>query len=324
MKLTGFLLLLLAFSIAGRAQTDGQQNSARDAQRAALETQTRLQVERERQAGYARLKAISESKNSRNATRIADANGRFVRFDPRLTDADKQAITIDEDILKRYRVLLKREKAGVVRLQNADICTPNRLVVAAVGGCPNNVIAKATAFSFRTGDYVSPVFSDVFFNGTGLSSTGAYAIGIFANLGKVDLKSLDMKSEGVRQLADFIPPSDAAEFQRQFGILRRGVKIGEFIYLPKAELAVGEVFVLRSVAYRANHFEGVKPRRINVMEGDVRADVIIVFQVETLLSDGSVILVWRELNRSPPPGVVLEALSPKSATPNKFLSAITH
>lgn len=319
MKITALLILTLAFAGSVMAQSEGQQT---EAQRAAAEAQRRYELERERQAGFSRLKAVSDAKNRRRAALIADANGRFLRFDQRLTEADKQAIAVGEEIRKRYSDVLKGGKAGAVRLQNADVCTPNGLIVAATGGCPNNVIAKATAFSFRIGDYVATRFSDVFFKGTALSSAGAYSIGIFANLGTHDLRSLDMKSEGVRQLADFNPPSDMAEFERQSAILRGGTKIGEFTYLPKAEVAVGEVFVLRSVAYKANHFQGEKPRRINVMDGDERADVVIVFKVETVLSDGSVVLVWRELKRSSPPRVVLEAATPKPA-PNKFLSTIT-
>lgn len=241
-----------------------------------------------------------------------------------IPDSDKQAIAVDEDLRKKYADLLKRGRGGLVRLHNADACTPNNLIVSAVGGCPNYVVGKATGFSFRTSEYVSTIFSDVFFKGTSLSANGAYTIGIFANLGKADLVALDLRSEGVHQLAAFVPPSTSAEFERQSAILRIGVQIGSFAYLPRAEVNAGDVFVLRSVAYRANLYRGEKPRRVNVLAEDERADIMIGFKIEKVLSDGSIILAWRELRKSTPPRVVLEALTPKKPAPNKFLSRISH
>lgn len=317
MRPTVLLFCVLAAASARAQAVNPLPNPTEEARRAAAQ----VEAERNRQANdYARLKAISDERFRRKGTRMTNLDGMAMVDIP---EADKKAIAVDEDIRKKYSDLIKGGKGGVVRLQNADVCTPNNLIVAATGGCPNYVIGKATAFSFRTGEYVNPLFSDVLFKGTTLSSTGAYTIGIFAKLGGTDLRALDVKSEGVHQLAAFVPPANMGEFQRQSAILRRGAQIGDFTYLPKAEINAGDVFVLRSVAYRANLYRGEKPRRINVLAADERADVTIVFKIEKLLSDGSVILVWRELKKAPPPRVVLEAGTPKPLAPNKFLSVVT-
>ena len=303
MKICALLICVMMSGFRADAQVGTPPtNSTEEARRAAAQAE----AERRRQsAAYARLKSISDKEYRLKKTHISELDG--IYGGPSLSNDDKKAITVDAGIRDKYQDLLKRGKAGVIRLHNADVCKPNDLVVAATGGCPNNVIAKATAFSFRTRDYVSTLFSDVFFKGTALWSTGAYTIGIFAKLGNPDLRSLDMKSEGVHQLAGFAPPADMASFDRQSAILRRGVQIDAFTYLPKAEVNPGDVFVLRSVAYRAKLYRGEKPRRINVLADDERADVTIAFEIAAILSDGSVVIVWRELKRSSPPRVVLEA-----------------
>lgn len=317
MKLFVFLVCVLGSAALALGQnTNPATNPTEEARQAAAQAE----ADRRRQAGeFARLKSISEEKHRRRGMRITNLDGMAMLDIP---DSDKQAIAVGEEIRRKYADLLKRGKAGLLRLQNADICTPNNLIVTAVGGCPNYVTGKATAFSFRTSEYVAPLFSDIFLKGPALTATGAYTIGIFANLGDVDIRNLDVKSEGVHQLAAFVPPTTLTEFERQSAILRRGAQIDKFTYLPKAEINPGNVFVLRSVAYRANLYRGEKPRRINVLAADERADVTIVFRIEAVLSDGSVVLAWRELKKSPPPNVTLEAVTPKRAAPNKFVSIL--
>ncbi len=103
-----------------------------------------------------------------------------------------------------------------------------------------------------------------------------------ANLGDAPVETVSGETEGVQYMASFQTPSpetDARKAQRQFS---GGFQSGQWTYKDRLPVSVGSTYVLRSVNY-----------------GD--SDVLVAFRVLRKDSDGSVVLLWKMLEKFPKP-----------------------
>lgn len=276
---------------------------ARERERAATEARMRA----EQQLAQQRLSAISKRINPGDIY----FDGNLPRYGPNLTDEDIRAISILPEDLKAHQEFLRSPKTGIVRLQNAETCPPNPIVIRISAGCANNVNGKATAYSFRARGYRAPLFADLSFKSGKLSKSGAFVIGLLSDLRTDDLAEIQLVSDGVHQLADYRPPARQDEIERQYSILSKGAVVGGHVYGPEVGVTVGNVYVIRSVAYKGKLEIGEKPRTIDVLADDERKDITIVFKIIRQYEDGSIVLLWKELDRKDPPGVVLDAKNEK-------------
>jgi hypothetical protein len=240
-----------------------------------------------------------------------------VKYNPRLNEQDIRAIEVSPADLQNYGEFLKSPKTGIIRLQNADVCSPNDLVLQASNTCPNNITGKATAFSFRAEAYRLPMFADVFFKGNKFVAKGAFIIGVLSDLGPADINSLDATSDGIKQLLEFQPPENENEIAVQHATLKRGLQVGKYIYKTEIEIKQGNSYVLRSVAYKGKIWRGSGIDKINVLDGDERKDITVAFRILRILNDNSVIFLWKEISRTAPPKIVLEASNNSNKTPKK-------
>ncbi|MFZ1701717.1 MAG: hypothetical protein WBO10_12670 [Pyrinomonadaceae bacterium] len=309
-----FTMLVLA-SLATFGQTPSYTPDPatveRERQRAAAEARMRADQERAQQ----RLSAVSKRINPDDIY----FDGIMPRYGPNLTDEDIRAISISPEDLKTYQEFLRSAKTGIVRLQNAEICPPNPIIVRASAGCANNVNGKATAYSFRAGGYRAPLFADLSFRSGKLAKSGVFVIGLLSDLGTIAIAEVGLASDGVQQLVDYRPPVRQDEIERQYSILSKGAVVSGHVYGPEVGMTIGNVYVLRSVAYKGKLEIGEKPKKIDVLENDERKDVTLVFKIIRQHEDGSIVLLWKELNRLDPPGVVLEAKNEKgAASKNEF------
>lgn len=295
----------------GLISDDLAQRMARE--RMAQENRERQQQQQDRLWAKARAEGIDPT----TGEPIRDQKDPSKTSNPGLNEQDKLAIAVLPDDLKAYAAFLKKGRTGIVRLHNADICVPNSLVIHASAGCPNNVAGKATAYSFRAGNYRLPLFADIFFKGNKISTSGVFTIGVYSDLGTADINTLNASSEGIKELLDFEPPDKEDEIDRQSSILSRGVQIGSFVYGPTVTVNTESTYVLRSVAYKGKLLKGEKPKAVNVLASDERKDVTVIFKIVRQNSDGSIVLLWKELNRAAPPKVVLEAKRDKAPAPPK-------
>lgn len=293
--------MLLCSSSAAFAQT-----ATTDEDRRREQMLRDAQTRREQQQSLARLRAINAAnrKHLGSMRRVKDAP--LGAYKPTLTPQDIEAVSINPADLNRYKEFLNQANTGIVRLHNANTCLPEGLIIQAEGACPNNVVGKATGYSFRTGDYKNIFYSDIFFAKEDFSAIGAFTLGVFSNLGDVDLQTLLLSSEGIKQLADFQPPADKAEIERQHGILTKGIRIGDNIYKTKAAAAENTSYVLRTIAYKGRVMRKSGGFRSNTFQNDQRKDVLLVFRVVRRHDDGSLTLLYKELSRKAVPEVVLE------------------
>jgi hypothetical protein len=307
MKLKCFFLLTILFFGCQKAIVQTQAQARADQERFAVREQMVRDAEMRRvqQIGFSRLATI-KSKAQENVKLVRKDDEVSFKYKPTLTNEDIKAVTIHPADLSQFKEFLRQPNTGVIRLHSADNCLPESRVIQAVGTCPNNIIGKATSYSFRTNDYVNILFSDIFFIKNAFSSTGAFTLGIFSNLGNVDIKTLTLLSEGVRQLADFQPSASESDIERHFNVLKKGIQIGDNIYKTSTASAENSVYVLRTIAYKGRIIRNSTTNRINILDGDERKDVLLVFQVVRKHEDGSLTLLYKELRRKDVPKVLLE------------------
>jgi hypothetical protein len=300
-----FLLgILFLTPLSLNAQTTAQELETQrmvDDQRARDRISDQKQME-----SFERLQIIVQASHESNVEIIRRDQSVSFRYKPRLTKDDIKAISIHPADAIQFASFLRQPKTGIVRLQSADVCLPNNLVIQANGTCPNNIIGKATSYSFRTKDYTSATLSDVFFNKTKLSSTGVFTIGMFSNLGDVDLDALTLTSDGIKQLAEYQPSVEQSEIEKESEVLTKGLKIDGRIFKNEMEVKENTSYVLRTVAYKGKLYKGTGFYKIDVLAADKRKDVIVVFRITRIQDDGSITLIWKELNEKPSPRVVLK------------------
>ena len=277
-----------------------------------VERQAREQAIRDRRSqrnesvGFSRLRVISE--RHRSAYMVRRKNTVLIKYKPSLTAADKRAIEIHDEDLRQFNEFLQQPKTGIVRIHNAEVCHPNKNIIQAESVCPNNISGKATGFSFRREDYNFEAFSDIFFSKNSFSAPGAHTIGIFSRLGEnLEIGALTTASDGIKSLFEFAAPDTPDEARRLLSLMKTGAEIGGKVYKSSAEVKINETYVLRSIAYRGEALmKNERGFKVNLLDADERADVLVVFRPVRKHDDGSITLIWKELARKAVPKIVLK------------------
>lgn len=299
-------LLLPVLSAAAQTNQDAGQNPQ-------IKEQPVLNAEEaSRQKNLNRMRALSQRNQSR--VYVVGKDGVSIKSKPALTAADIRAIEISEEDLRQYGEFLRQPKTGIIRLHDAEICLPNRNLIQAESPCPNNVSGKATGFSFRRDDYSVAALSDVFFSKNSFSAPGMFTIGIFSKLGKnAGIEAQSLASDGVKQLVELIAPETADEAEELLYLIKTGAVVGGKVYKSSADIKINETYVLRSIAYRGKALrENGNGFKVNVLDSDERADVLIVFRPIRKYEDGSVALIWKEVAHKPAPKIVLTEIEQRS------------
>lgn len=107
--------------------------------------------------------------------------------------------------------------------------------------------------------------------------------GFVANLGDVPLENVTAETEAVQWLASHKTPTaepDARKVQTQ--LANGGIQEGEQTYKSSLPVSVGSTYALRSINYEST-------------------DVLVAFRVLRKDSDGSVVLLWKMLQKYPKP-----------------------
>jgi hypothetical protein len=102
------------------------------------------------------------------------------------------------------------------------------------------------------------------------------------NLGDAPLETISAETEGVHYMASFQTPSPEADARKAQRQVSAGFQSGQWTYKNRLPVSVGSTYVLRSINY-----------------GD--SDVLVAFRVLRKDSDGSVVLLWKMLEKFPKP-----------------------
>jgi hypothetical protein len=174
--------------------------------------------------------------------------------------------------LAAYSEFLKRPDTGMARLMPREKYRTSLLIRE--GGA-------YYSFTKLTNEYTNG--SDIGLEqGTLRVGFAGADFGFLTALGDVPVESVTEEHPGVRLLSAFSPPSaepDAREQQRRSG---SGFEAEGFNYRGFLPASVNTTYALRSVCYDTS-------------------DVLVVFRVTRLDTDGSLILAWKLLRKFPVP-----------------------
>ena len=223
------------------------------------------------------------------------------RYGVSLTDKDKQAVAMDAADAVAMDAFLDRGDAGFARLYDASRCELNQRILKVSDECPPNISGRGISYSFRKRKYQHAFFSDLRLHQDVLQATGLNVLGLLTNLGDADnappLDVLSLDSDGVRALAEFQPAVELEAANKQIRAAANGFRVGEFFYKNALPLKENHTYAMRAVAFQGKVVRRFRGFEINVLNHDKRHDVIVVFRVIRRHSNGSVSLLWRELQR---------------------------
>jgi hypothetical protein len=229
-------------------------------------------------------------------------------IDKETSERIRLARRVDAADYSRYSEFLKAEKAGLVKLFPDYDCVEKN-VVRVDGNCKDFVFASSS-FSFRTGGYAHPYYSDLGFNNDEIFSNAFFSQGIIVSLGDVPIEEITPSRDGLKFIFDFQPASDPGEARKMATRVKAGIQNGEFSYSDRVRPAENTTYVLRSIAYNvANSLPPVSDTtsmselRFHTLSVDKRADVTIAFRIVRKGADGSLTIVWKELDRKDAPKI---------------------
>lgn len=231
-------------------------------------------------------------------------------------------ITPQEEYLSKYRDFLRRKNTGIFRVFEDTNCG-NRNVVSVKDGCAEYVPGSST-YSFRQGFHVSEPIHDLRFTGNSFVSKGVLALAIFSTMGDLDLDSLDLSHPGLKFITGFRPAKELDGIKKQAATFSKGVSYNNFLYKNSAPINVGNVYVLRVVAYRVNNIRKLMGKNwedLTLEDLDVysemrgipdykikpnrRMDITIAFKIANRGSDGGLTIIWKRLSKAKAPKITV-------------------
>ena len=271
-------------------------------------------AEQNREAGR-RIEAERERRNTgefETATKTVRPPERTVVAGPTIDKETSERIRlarrVDAADYSRYNEFLKADKTGMFKLFPDYDCVVKN-VIRIDGDCKNFVMASSS-FSFRNLGYAHPYYSDLVFNQGEILSNAFFSQGIIVSLGDVPIEHVMPSRDGVRFIFDLLPASDPSEARKMAVKFKAGLENGGFKYSNSVTPAENTTYALRSIAYNvANSLPAVtemtslNEMRFHTLSLDKRADVIIVFRIIRKGADGSLTIVWKELDRKEAPKI---------------------
>lgn len=279
------------------------------------------QITPEDNVAQVRRQRESENRRMSDLRRAEESARRSVRYPsnatPVLTAKEKKRIEAlkapkEEDVAANSE-FLKLPRTGIFRLFPYHDCE-SHLVVRLDGDCAD-MIPGSASYRFRKNGFSD----DIAFSDGALIADGFFAISIMTNIGEIPLEQVSLTTPGLQFIRDYVPAGEIDKAKIQYANLVKGVMSGRFVYANRSRVAAGSAYALRIIAYRNGNSLGKRvmfyamfadrsiegagiPLFWRVKE-DTRIDLTIAFRVVRVDSDGSVTLLWKELERKDPPKI---------------------
>jgi hypothetical protein len=232
---------------------------------------------------------------SGNGQKSSSAQRYFSPFKPKQNKEQKQKLQPNPNDLNKYAEFLRQSKTGLIRLY-PDLECESAYILRADEVCAESIPGSSN-YSFREREYTSDFLADIRLKSKFFVTDGVLTQSFLVSLGNVSLENLLINSEGMKFLTEFMPESENREAIKQYNQLSKGIKIGKYEYRKIVIVAENTTYAMRLIAYKANLFTIYRGWRYNVLEGDNRIDLTIGFRVVRKDEDGSITLLWKELDR---------------------------
>lgn len=234
----------------------------------------------------------------REMSRPRPPSGESLKPPPRreMTEEHKRLLYASPQERERFAVFLRQPRTGMMRLLVPGECGDDPRVVKAENSCLDAippVPGGGIFYSFAHGAHQAGAYSDLWLKG-GLFYAGfaGGVLGTVTTLGDVPLEAVTPDSDGVEYLSRLVAPESLAEAQKQYQQNARGFRVMNYTYGMRTPAHADTTYVLRSIVYRESG---------NADKRRQPTDVLVAFRVIEKASDGSVTLLWRELQRRKSP-----------------------
>jgi hypothetical protein len=218
------------------------------------------------------------------------------------TKKDRAAIAVNTEDKKKFAQFLKQPGTGILRLHDYYNCETQELIVNAAITCPENLVGRGSAYSFRDQKYTNLAYSDILFENAGFHVRSKQLLGFLTDLGDIPLENVSLLSAGVDKMAEFAPSDKIEVFENNLATAERGFRIGDFFYTASLLFKENSTYALRSIAFR---FKQNKSHENLSVDGKT-SDIIVVFRVVRKHEDGSISLLWKQLQEKDAPTIELE------------------
>jgi len=205
---------------------------------------------------------------------------------------------------------LKQPDTGVFRLFPDHECYPKGTLK--VDGKCQNIYPGTWFYSFREKDYSDGFFFDLQLKNGKLITDGFLSQGILTRLGNFSLDNVTLQSKGARFLVNFLPAQKESDVKTQSLQIVNGIEADGFKYSKEVTAKVGEVYLMRVVAYRLQGWflaqatvrEGITPMLYSLLNQDKRDDLTVAFRIIRANVDGNLTIVWKVLDKKKVPEII--------------------
>lgn len=302
-NLLSAVLILLCVAVLANAQATS--NSSRSAIPQSPEAQNKAQINENNQmnAGF--------NRNARNQMARRAFIVDMLPPAPRASRAARKLLAVSEADKLQFAEFLKQPKTGLIRLYSQSDCVDENgksVVDAKNDSCilRSELPASGASYSFRKKEHQQIELSDLQFKDGWLMSPGHVTQGIFTSLGNVDLATISLESVTAKFLTSFAPATTISKAEEQLKTLVQGISSDKQIYRALLPAKDNTTYLLRSIAYRGDFLREVSltkggGRVVSQFPEDKRVDVVVAFRIVRRETDGSLVLLWKELQRQDSP-----------------------
>ena len=275
------------------------------AQAATQQEAARIRQEQEaKERAFGQLQKLTPAEtNSNNQPNITFRTRKALPFKQKLTSEQKKRL-LPEDIAK-YTSFLQQPKTGLIKLFPDIGCEENANIIRADKQCLN-WIPNSAFYSFREREHTTEYLADIRLEKDFFISDGILSQGILVALGKIPIENITLDSAGMNFLVNYQPEQKNQDAFNQFVQITKGVRSDDFFYKNALPAEVDTTYALRVIAYRGSFLQTFRRFRFNMLDGDERADLTLAFRVVRKSEDGSISLLWKELQRKDAPKLLYE------------------
>ncbi|CAN5591656.1 hypothetical protein BH20ACI4_BH20ACI4_22430 [soil metagenome] len=202
--------------------------------------------------------------------------------------------------LAKFANFLSQPKTGIFRLFPDLGCEENPNIVKADKKCLE-AIPESSFYSFREKEHTAVYLSDIRLKNDHFITDGILTNGFLVRLGDVELDKISPSTEALNFMQNYSVQADGAEAQKQFIQMSRGIKSGKFLYRKTFPVAENTAYALRVIAFRGSVYRTFHGFRYNLLQGDKRIDMTVALRVVGKNEDGSITILWKELDRRDAP-----------------------
>lgn len=297
------ILILLLVNGSILAQSSGPVVEAEARRRGVAEDQARTAERIRKEQEFNRMKGVSE------LTSVANTSQRNLAVPVKLSKEQKKRRLPEAEDSAKFADFLKLPQTGLFKLFPNTGCF-SRNVVQVAEEC-KNAIPLSNYYSFQKKDYTGQT-AELGLKDENFYSRGLLTNALLVNLGDIPIETVSLNSNGVKFLADYQPARNNKEVLAKQKESTEGIKDGNYQYSNSAPAIENTTYAVRVIAYQGKLLKTswssswVNHNFLNnLLKEDNRKDLIVVFRTVRKSEDGSLTILWKQLQLKDSPKIEL-------------------